>query len=204
MNATYTFSDGMTMNLSWKRRWEQLAIAVDGRQIVDSTRSQLLEGIKVVLPDSSSVEVRLEPSEGLHWRRNATDFPGPGTPALGRVRAAQAALIIYGIGNLAFGPVGYFLLGAGLTASLLSCAAGLLFLVSAAVKKGRSKVAIGVSSLVIAAALVNNLVSIIRVFSQGGYMGIAGLAVGIGFLVTILGALPAIQKLEAMDATGPE
>jgi hypothetical protein len=196
-------SDQM-VHIKWRGIWKDVQVSLDDVLLLEIPNQRALKaGQNCLLPDGSTLEVRLKTGmqTELQVMRDGTPLPGSGGDPAVKLKLAQG--IIYFIGGLTlllalvaeFGQVEFL---ARLGIDIWSAIDGALFLILGFFVGKRSQVALG---LAIALYIGGAAMSIWAGMEAGGRMPTSGLVVRVLFLIPMFQGFGAIKALKASAKT---
>jgi hypothetical protein len=187
------------LGVSWRGALKDLSVSFDGQPVAAfEGPKELKEARRLVLPDGSTLEVRVASPSGfpeLLLTRDGEPVPGSsGDPAVRHATAwqvvAAVAVLNVVVGLLVEATGADFLRGIG--AGWPSVLAGLVYGVLAWLVRGRSTVALGIA---VALFVLDGVLVLASAAKGEGTVPLGGLFVRFFLLIPMLRGLPALREL---------
>jgi len=192
------------LEVTWQNPWKNMSVRLDGQELgIIPTRQDMLAGRQFILPDGSTLEVKLVKRSidtELHLVRDGRPVPGSYTDPLARFKLAYG--IVLGITALYLGGGAVsaithsaFLqrIGVGTNAMIL----GAIWAILAYFVKRRSGVALGGAAV---ALLTDMLLSLIVPIIGGRMPGLLGFAVRGALAFPLFDGIEALSQLREQEA----
>jgi hypothetical protein len=191
-----------TLELIWESWWRNFTIHFDGAPVdtIEGGGKGLRNGKTILLPDGSTLEVRLKNSllaSELVVLRNGRPLPGSATHPLQRVKQAYTIIFIIAILNVLLGLAGLVstsewvqLISGGWVTAVF----GLFMLLLGWLVKEKHSLPALITALVMYTA--DGLLGIMTIIAAGEMPGIGGLIVRVLFILGMAQGIKAIRELE--------